>query len=152
MLACVPFIDLILLGATVLDLRMGATATFAHGLAAAYIGFTVAFGSITIRWADNWFARRFAGAAKLPSPPTHGWKRVKYEFTLWGRCLLAAFVMCLLLAAAIALVNDPLRTEELHLWFGVALSSSSLWFLFGPLWSLAFSWRTPKSDRTHTDN
>ncbi|HEX2897467.1 MAG TPA: hypothetical protein VHP63_05385, partial [candidate division Zixibacteria bacterium] len=58
LLASVPLIDLVLLVASVLDLRNGAVATFAHGLAAAYIGFTVAFGKLTIAWADKWFAHK----------------------------------------------------------------------------------------------
>ena len=45
LLLCVPLIDIALLVLTALDLRNGATATFAHGLALAYIAFTVAFGS-----------------------------------------------------------------------------------------------------------
>ncbi|WP_407342151.1 hypothetical protein [Pengzhenrongella phosphoraccumulans] len=52
LLVGVPLVDLVLLAATVLDLRAGSTATFVHGLAAAYIGFSVAFGHSTIRWAD----------------------------------------------------------------------------------------------------
>ena len=51
LLLCVPLIDVVLLAATVLDLQRGASASFAHGLAAAYIGFTVAFGGVTIQWA-----------------------------------------------------------------------------------------------------
>ena len=36
-LSCIPLIDLLLLFVTVFDLRSGSVATFAHGLAAAYI-------------------------------------------------------------------------------------------------------------------
>ncbi len=52
LLAAVPLVDLVLLVATVVDLSNGATADFTHGLAAAYIGFSVAFGHSIIRWAD----------------------------------------------------------------------------------------------------
>ena len=38
LLIAVPLVDLVLLGATVIDLRGGATASAAHGLAAVYIG------------------------------------------------------------------------------------------------------------------
>lgn len=48
LLVSVPLVDLVLLGATVIDLRSGTTATIAHGLVAAYIGFAVAFGGATI--------------------------------------------------------------------------------------------------------
>src|SRR5687767_3263233 len=61
LLVCVPVVDLVLLVATVIDLAGGAVADFGHGLAAAYIGFSVAFGHSLIRWADERFAHRFAG-------------------------------------------------------------------------------------------
>jgi hypothetical protein len=47
LLAGAPVLDLLLLVASVLDLRSGSTAGVAHGLAAVYIGFSVAFGSPT---------------------------------------------------------------------------------------------------------
>jgi hypothetical protein len=53
----------ILLAATVVDLRSESVATFAHGLAAAYLGFSIAFGGVTIEWADGVFARRFTGGS-----------------------------------------------------------------------------------------
>lgn len=55
----------VLLFVTATDLRRGTTATFAHGLAAAYVGFTVAFGGMALKWADMHFAHRFAGG---PAP------------------------------------------------------------------------------------
>src|SRR4029453_7565267 len=58
---CVPLIDVALLAFTVLDLRSGTVATFAHGLATAYVGFTVAFGPIMVIWADQRFGYRFGG-------------------------------------------------------------------------------------------
>lgn len=145
LLACVPVVDLILFTATVLDLHRGATVTFAHGLAAAYIGFTVAFGPMTVRWADSKFAHKFVGAESPPLPPSWGWARVRYDLMLWGRCLLAAAIMCLLVAVAIILVDDRNRTLELEEWFGAAVVVSAVWFIFGPLWSLAFVWRKPKA-------
>src|SRR5262245_37285979 len=72
LLAAVPLVDLVLLAATVVDLQRGATAGFAHGLAAAYIGFSVAFGPSMIRWADERFAHRFAGGAPPWRPPRGG--------------------------------------------------------------------------------
>ena len=61
LLVCVPLVDLVLLGATVIDLRGGATAGVAHGLAAVYLGVSVGYGHRMIRWADVRFAHRFAG-------------------------------------------------------------------------------------------
>lgn len=51
----------VLLFVTATDLRRGTTATFAHGLAAAYVGFEVAFGGMALKWADMHLAHRFAG-------------------------------------------------------------------------------------------
>ena len=41
---CTPVIDLLLIAVTIIDLRGGAEAGFMHGLAAVYIGVTIAFG------------------------------------------------------------------------------------------------------------
>ena len=60
LLLALPAADLLLLAFTALDLRAGTPATFAHGLATAYVGFTIAFGGVAVRWAD----RRFAHLAR----------------------------------------------------------------------------------------
>jgi hypothetical protein len=74
LLVSVPLIDVVLLIATIVDLQQNsATANFAHGLAAAYIGFTVAFGRMTIQWADNWFAYKFASGPRPKELPSGGW-------------------------------------------------------------------------------
>mgnify|MGYP003380973378 CR=1 FL=1 len=51
-LLCLPLVDVLLLAFTAMDLRRGSTATFSHGLAAAYVGFTLAFGGMAVKWAD----------------------------------------------------------------------------------------------------
>ena len=65
-------IDVALLAFTVLDLRSGTVATFAHGLATAYVGFTVAFGPIMVSWADQRFGYRFGGGPPPSKPPSPG--------------------------------------------------------------------------------
>ena len=142
LLVCVPLVDLALLAFTVMDLNNGATATFAHGLATAYVGFTVAFGSTVIRWTDRHFAHRFGGGPPPPEPPV-GWASVRYELQLWGLCILAAGIIYLLLIGIVGLVNQPERTEALNIWFRIPLGSIFFWFIFGPLWSLVFFKRTP---------
>ena len=77
-----PMLDVVLLVATVFDLRGGAAATVVHGLGAAYLGFSVAFGHGIIRWADQRFAHRLGrasgsrgragGPAEDPGLPTAG--------------------------------------------------------------------------------
>ncbi len=145
LLYMVPWIDVVLLLAVIVDLRAGSIATFAHGLAAAYIGFTVAFGRATLDWADRLFAHRFADGPELEKPPSYGVELFKYEMKLFGRCLLAVGITILLSYVAIALVGDPSKTEAFQLWTQLPLITAGLWFLFGPVWSAVFSWRPPKS-------
>lgn len=140
-LLCVPLIDVLLLALTVLDLRSGAKATLAHGLAMAYIGFTVAFGSSVIGWADHRFAHRYEGSPLPPEPA--GWASVRCELRLWVRCLLAVAITCALLAAVTAFVGRPQQTRALAIWYGFAFGTASFWFLFGPLWSRVFFRREP---------
>lgn len=56
---CTPVVDVLLLIATVIDLKNGSMATTVHGIAAIYIGVSVAFGHRMIKWADERFAYRF---------------------------------------------------------------------------------------------
>jgi hypothetical protein len=138
LLLALPVVDLLLLAFTGFDLRSGTTADFAHGLATAYVGFTIAFGGIIVAWADRRFAHRFAGGpAPLPSPD-RGWPAVRHELGLWLRCVLAWIITSALLVALIAFVDDAARTEALEQWFRFALGGIILWFLFGPVWSLVF--------------
>lgn len=59
LLLMTPVVDLLLIILTIMDLRGGAEAEFMHGLAAVYIGVTIAFGHRMIHWADERFAYRF---------------------------------------------------------------------------------------------
>jgi len=78
LLACVPLVDVVLLIATVISLRGGETASVTHGLAAVYIGFSVAFGHGMIRRADERFAHRFAGGPPPSKPPKYGRAHAAY--------------------------------------------------------------------------
>ena len=137
LLACVPLVDLVLLVASVIDLAGGATADFKHGLAAAYIGFSVAFGHSAIRWADQRFAHRFAGGPPPWRPPCGGRERAHYEWREFGKASLAWAVSCVLLLAAIAIVGDADRTEALVGWIArlsLILGIWSLWPITHTLW------------------
>ena len=138
LLLALPMIDLLLLVFTVVDLRGGTPATFAHGLAAAYVGFTIAFGSIAIAWADQRFAHIFAGGPKPTGPPDQRWSAVRHELGLWLRCITAAASTMVLLVAMIAIVdNDPI-TDPLREWFRIAIGCVIFWFLLGPVWTALF--------------
>lgn len=138
LLVCVPLVDLVLLVATVVDLRRGATANFTHGLAAAYIGFSIAFGHSMIRWADQRFAHRFADGPPPWKPPKGGWGRTRYEWREWGKGVLGAAVACSLLGLGVLMVGDADRTAELVAWIyrlGIAIA---IWFVAFPLWATLF--------------
>ena len=142
LLLALPVVDLLLLGFTALDLKDGRPAGLAHGLAAAYVGVTVAFGGITVSWADGHVAHWFTGSPKPAAAPTRGWPALRYELLLWARCIAAALITIVLVAGLIAFVNDEARTEALQAWFRIPLGGVFFWFLFGPLWTLLFtSWR-----------
>ncbi|MFG1708423.1 hypothetical protein ACFLIM_34990 [Nonomuraea sp. M3C6] len=80
LLIAIPFLDVILLATAAMDMRSGTTANFTHGLAAAYLAYSIVFGHRTIRWADAKFHHRFADgpppwkppAGACPAPATSG--------------------------------------------------------------------------------
>jgi len=133
LLICVPLVDLILLAATIIDLRGGAEASFAHGLAAVYLGFSVAFGHGIIRWADARFAHRFAGGPPPEPKPKHGKEKIAHEWQEFGKGSVAWAISCALLAGAIVFVNDPASTEAFVSWIGRLTLVLGVWFVFWPL-------------------
>ncbi|GAA4227152.1 hypothetical protein GCM10022254_14130 [Actinomadura meridiana] len=133
----VPLVDLVLLAATTIDLHDGGTAGFAHGFAAACLGYSVAFGHSTVRWADERFAHRFAGGPPPRGKPEHGAARARYEWREFGKAALATALACGFLLIMIAWVDDADRTEALHGWLsrlGVVLAVWSIWPITYTLW------------------
>lgn len=145
LLLSLPMVDLLLLAFTAFDLEAGTPATFAHGLATAYVGFTVAFGSVAVRWADQHFAHRFAAGPPPVKAPSLGWAAVRYELGLWFRSIVAWIIAVVLMMVLIAYLDNETITRPLEQWFSIALGSVFLWFIFGPLWSLVFFRRTEKT-------
>jgi hypothetical protein len=146
LLVSAPVVDLILLVATVLDLRNGATASFAHGLAAAYIGFSLAFGHDIIRWADARFAHRFAGGPPPPLPARYGRERARREWRDFGKAVRAWTISCALLAAAILAVGSAERTEALEGWILRLTIALVIW----SLWPITYTIRPAKPPRERT--
>lgn len=136
LLRALPIIDLLLLAFTAIDLKAGTIATFAHGLAAVYVGFTVAFGSIAIRWADAHFAHRFASGPAPAGAPSGGWDIVRFDLALWLRCIVAWIIALVLVEALVAYVENEAATEPLLAWCRFGFGTVVLWFIFGPFWSL----------------
>jgi hypothetical protein len=148
LLICVPLVDVVLLVATIIDLRRGADAEWGHGLAALYIGFSVAFGHSMIRWADQRFAHRFAGGPPPQRPPTHGPAKLRYEWIAFGRAVLGWAVAALLLGAGYLMVGDHDRAAPLLAWAARPAVPMLIWFVFWPLWETLFPSKAPKAKQS----
>ncbi|PRD38896.1 UNVERIFIED_CONTAM: ymcC [Trichonephila clavipes] len=125
------------------DLRSGTTAEFAHGLAAAYLGFTLVFGRSVIEWADSYFAYKYNGQEK-PNKK-YGWAYAKYEWMQWIKGVAACVIACILLYLAIIYVNNDTKTEALAEWMYILPSLMFFWLLFGPLWYTVFQKNKPRT-------
>jgi hypothetical protein len=111
LLTLAPAADAVLLVATAIDLAGGGETTFAHGLAALYLGISIAYGHAMVRWADRWFAYRFAGGPR----PAKLYGRA-YTIACWRdvlRTFLAAAITAAVVGALALLVGDPVRAEPL---------------------------------------
>ncbi|MFM1654812.1 hypothetical protein ACI7RC_22330 [Brevibacillus sp. B_LB10_24] len=114
LLLCTPLLDLILIVMTVADMKNGAAADFFHGLAAIYVGVTVAFGHQMIQWMDKYFAYWFAKGAKPERTAKYGPEHAKRERMGWYRHLLAWAIGVALLFGIIAIVGNPEQTDKLQ--------------------------------------
>ncbi|MTH53062.1 hypothetical protein GKZ89_06525 [Bacillus mangrovi] len=137
LLLCTPIIDLILLTAAVLDLQSGKEADVTHGIAAIYIGATIAFGHKMIQWADVRFAHRYAGGPAPEKPAKLGKEHASRERRGWYRHFAAYVIGCALLLGMIVLTGDASRTEELintiRLW-SIILAADFLYSFSYTLW------------------
>jgi len=84
-LLATPIIDLLLVIFTIVDINRGSEITIFHGLAAVYIGVTIAFGHSMIKWMDAHFSYRYAGGQKPVKK--FGRAHTKQEITGWLRHL-----------------------------------------------------------------
>lgn len=136
LLACVPLLDAVLLAAAGTDLARGGTADTVHGLAAFYLGFSVAFGHSLIRWADVRFAHRFAGGP-APVKPAKG--TAAYRRSLWveyGRVLIAVTIAVAVLLVMIMFLAAPGETGELWNWVKRAGLVAGIWLVAGPVYGM----------------
>lgn len=112
-----PFIDLALLILTAIDLKNGATATTAHGVAAIYIGVSIAYGKSMITWADSKFQ---SWVLKVPSMKKvlFGKEKAKYEMKMWFRHLLSYVIGGSLLGLMILYVGEGANAlfQVLRVW------------------------------------
>ncbi|GGF13444.1 putative membrane protein YmcC [Halobacillus andaensis] len=113
LLICTPIVDIILLAATVADLKNGAVATTVHGVAAVYIGISAAYGHQLIQWADERFAYWFVHGQKPVSKKKYGVEHARKERKGWYRHVLAWMIGGVLIGAIILFVNNISQTEAL---------------------------------------
>ncbi|WP_028813200.1 hypothetical protein [Streptomyces flavidovirens] len=111
-----PLLEVVLLVVTAVDLKNGAEPDWKHGLAAVYIGFTVAFGRRAVKWADAWFAHRFACGPAPVRPPKYGTARAVHEWKVAARWMLAAGIAMGLLQVAIWYVGGGGEIGPLRMW------------------------------------
>lgn len=136
LLACVPLLDAVLLAAAGLDLARGGSAESIHGLAAFYLGFSIAFGHQLIRWADVRVAHRFAGGP-APVKPAKG--TPAYRRSLWveyGRVLIAVAIAVAVLLAMILFLAAPGEAGELWNWVKRAGLVAGIWLIAGPVYGM----------------
>lgn len=136
LLLCEPVVEVVLLVATVTDLLRGAEATWTHGLAALYLGFTVGFGRYTVQRVDGWVAWRFFDGPRPPRVPSRGRERVVHEWRLWLRVLVSWVVAIVVLGVLLLLAGDAAQREVLLGWAGRATLVLGVWFVTGPVWQV----------------
>lgn len=138
LLVCTPLTDVLLLAFTGVDLAGGASAQGEHGLAAVYLGFSVAFGPSLIAEADRRLARRFSTEPVEPRPRPTPRQRLTAHWRSWRRCLLACAIAAGVLAALVLIAGDAERSRTLWAGGGWFLQLGALcvgWLLLGPVWT-----------------
>jgi hypothetical protein len=115
-LLCEPLLELVLFVVSAMDLRNGGEPDWKHGLAAAYIGFTVTYGYHTIKWADGHFLHRFAGGPLPAKAPRYGKARAVHEWKLGARAIGGAAIGAALLQLGIWYVGDAGQSASLRDW------------------------------------
>ena len=137
-LVLAPVIDVVLLALVAVDLSRGATATWHHGLAAIYIGVSVAYGRRMVAWADVRFAQLVAGG-----PPPEKLTGLRYTLKCWrdaGLTLLAVAIAAAILGGMVLLVDDAERTASLMGTFrilGIILAIDVVWAVSYTVWPKA---------------
>jgi hypothetical protein len=109
LLAMSPVIDIVLLVLTVFDLSRGSTATLAHGLAAIYIGVSLAFGKQMIAWADRVYRRVILKEQVAKERIS----RARREGNGFYRHIRAILIVGALLGAMILWLGNTEQTESL---------------------------------------
>jgi hypothetical protein len=148
LLLAVPLVDVVLLAVAAVDLRRGGAADTVHGLAAVYLGTSIAFGHQVIGWADRRVAHWFGGGPAKDRPPRVGREHAAHERRQWLRHLLAY-----LIAAAVLGVFTPLAggvSRAVPLWAVMAPWAIVLAVDFVISFSYTLAPRRPKTPARET--
>ncbi len=129
LLLCEPVLELVLFVATAVDLKNGAEPGWEHGVAALYIGYTVAYGHYTIRWLDGHAAHRLGGGPPPTKPPRYGRARARHEAELWLRAVFGGAVALGLLQLAVWYVGDSGDISSLRAFQWVAIRTVGIYGL-----------------------
>ncbi|GAA1264659.1 hypothetical protein GCM10009665_62550 [Kitasatospora nipponensis] len=144
LLLALPAVDLLLFAACTVDLARGAAPTTAHGLAAVYLGTSVAFGPHLVRWADSRLAHRFGGPPPTRAPRT-GPEHAAHERRTWLRHLLAWAIGGILILLDTAVAGGPHRSGPL---MGLAATWTAV-LVVDFLWSFSYT-LFPRGPRTRS--
>jgi hypothetical protein len=134
LLAAIPLLDVVLVVAVTFDLMRGAEPRYVHGLAAIYLGFSVAFGPSIVRWADVRFAHRFAGGPAPVKPAKGTPERAAHLWREWHRVVVAAAITSVVLGGLVMFVATPEQSGQLTWWIGRVWAVVGIWLVAGPLW------------------
>lgn len=89
LLAMVPLVDVVMLVASVIDIRSGGEPSSKHALAAIFIGVSVGFGHQSLKWADGWAAYKLAGGPRPVKPKKGTAEKARRDRQGWYHHLLA---------------------------------------------------------------
>ncbi|OXS73479.1 hypothetical protein B1B04_12195 [Lysinibacillus sp. KCTC 33748] len=110
--ALTPVIDLFLVILTAMDLKAGTPASTSHGIAAIYIGVSIAFSKTMITWADEKFQKWFLKSNQKNEPLT-GVKKGKHEIKMLSQHIGAFIIGAGLLYAMSLFVGSNSDTSPL---------------------------------------
>lgn len=146
LLVLAPVIDAVLLTLVAIDLLGGGTASWQHGLAAIYIGVSVAYGKRMVAWADVRFKHRFAGG---PAPVQLS--GFAYTAKCWRDVLLTTLAVAIaaaILGLIILLVANPARTQALFDYFkilAIIFGIDFIWAVSYTIWPKKPTMVAPRS-------
>ncbi|MEK4229172.1 hypothetical protein [Solibacillus sp. FSL H8-0538] len=118
-----PLIDLALIVLTAIDLKKGTNASAVHGIAAIYIGISIAYGKTMIAMADEkfqtWVLKKKSNKVRLK-----GKEKGVYEVKMWARHIAAYIIGVSLLWLMIQFIGqqgDTLALYGVIKWWGLVL-------------------------------